>query len=123
MPDRPGHPTVYRVLEEAAALHDAKNAGYRSAADPLANFKQAPPVARGKITPLQYAYTLMSKQDDAVIELVWARARVHKEAGHGDPEGDPEIYIRRGGDAMLRERLMDGIVYRALMIALMDETT
>lgn len=115
MADRPGHPVVYRVLEEAAALHDAKSAGYRSATDPLANFKQAPPVAKHKLTPLQYAFVLMSKQDDAVAELVFGRVTA-------PIDGIGYEYVARGGDAMLRERLMDGIVYRALMIALMDET-
>lgn len=121
MTDRPGHSTVYRVLEEAAALHDAKNAGYRSAADPLANFKQSPPVAKGKLTPLQYAYTLMAKQDDALVELVWAHARTEGLLPGAEMVDVVRSYDQRGGDAMLRERLMDGIVYRALMIALMEE--
>jgi len=114
--ERPGHPAVYKALEDAATLHDAKSAGYRSTADPLANFKQAAPVAKGVLTPLQYAFTLMSKQDDALVGLVWGRVT------NKSPGIDYE-YDRRGGDAMLRERLMDGIVYRALMLALMEESS
>lgn len=130
--NRPGHPTVYRVLEEAATLHDAKNAGYRSETDPLANFKQAPPVAKGMLTPLEYALVLVSKQDDALFDLVRTRKLppdywcVSTPDGGCNGEGcmhnGGHPYDRRGGDAMLRERLMDGIVYRALMIALMEET-
>lgn len=121
MPNRAGHPAVYKVLEQAADLHDAKNPGYRSADDPLANFKEAPPVAKGKLTPLQYAFVLMSKQDDAVAELVWARA-LREDNEDGLSVTESSVYHARGGDAMLRERLMDGIVYRALMLALMEDS-
>lgn len=112
---RAGHPVVYKALEQAADLHDAKNQGYRSADDPLANFKEAPPVTKGLLTPLQYAYTLMAKQDDALARLVWDRAT------RSDDGVDTLEYAKRGGDVMLRERLMDGIVYRALMLALMED--
>lgn len=101
-----GHPAVYRTLAEAAWLHAQKNKGYRSAADPLANFHEARAVKKRFMTALQYAHTLMEKQDDALCALVWS---------------DKAVFEERGGEAMFRERALDGIVYRAILLAELAE--
>src|SRR5262245_14613063 len=114
-----GHPGVYRALARAALLHASKNQGYRSAADPFANFKESPPVTKHLLDQVQYAYTLMSKQDDALARLIWDRRSMAPDfRGPGEIE---DSYQARGGDAMLRERLLDGIVYRAIILAMMDD--
>ena len=102
-----GHREVYVALVEAALLHAAKNLGYRSSTDPLSNFRSARCVVQGQMTPMQYALTLCDKQDDALHKLVWAGA-------------SPE-FNERGGLAMLRERALDGITYRCLILALYVE--
>jgi hypothetical protein len=99
--DHVGHPEVYRALAKAAILHAEKNKGYRSHTDALANFRDSSVVAKGYLRPDQYAMTLCSKQDDALVSLLFSRS-------------DKE-YRERGGSAMLYERALDGIVYRALL--------
>ena len=96
---------VYDVLVAAAQLHGAKNRGYRSAADPFANFHRARAVRSGRMTPAQYAWTLVDKQDDAADALI-----------HPESAAD---FKARGDLPALRERLMDGIVYRAIMLGML----
>lgn len=100
--------SVYRALAECAVLHAEKNRGYGTNTDPFANFKENPVVTKQLMTPVQYAYVLMSKQDDALPRLVWTRT------------SDPTAYESRGGEPMMKERVMDGIVYRALILGLME---
>ena len=102
-----GHAGVYLALADAAILHARKNKGYRSVSDPLANFRNASPVRKGNMNMVQYAFTLCSKQDDALDALLWPK--------------DLRDFQERGGYAMLRERLMDGLVYRAIMLAMLCE--
>lgn len=111
-----GHRGVYVALAQAALLHASKNKGYRSASNPFANFEESPLVAKKLLTPLQYAYTLMTKQDDALPRLVWARRALD----FNFRSSLEDEYRARGGDPMLRERLLDGIVYRAIMLAMLD---
>lgn len=87
-----------RVLESASTLLREKNAGYaRAGASPFSNFLESSPVQKGLLSPIQYAHALCAKQDDA--------------AGN---------QLAAGGGPDLRERLMDGLVYRAIMIAMLD---
>jgi len=88
-------------LVSCAKLFKVKSKGYASGDDPFANFHEAQPVVKGILSPFVYAATLCSKQDDAV----WATIK----------EQRPE-QIRD-----LRERIRDGITYRAIMLTLLDE--
>ena len=102
-----GSKEVYRVLTEAAILHAKKNAGYGKDTDVFGNFNESRLVKKGLLNRLQYAATLMEKQDEAIWGLLFAETK--------------EEYTKRGGYAMLEERLFDGLVYRALIIAMMRE--
>lgn len=100
-----GHETtpsspVLDVLDQAKTLFLVKNAGYRTGADTFAAFTDNGLVRAGKLTPLQYALTLCSKQWEA------AEKRVFEEELNQED---------------LRERLRDVLVYCAIMIALLDE--
>ena len=99
-----GSLSVYEALAAAAILHANKNKGYASNGDPLDNFKSARCVQSGILNKLQYAHTLMEKQDDALSKLVWSTGPIEWEA--------------RGGEEMFRERALDGVIYRCLMVAL-----
>lgn len=112
--EQSGDPEVYVAFNDAMRLHAAKNKGYRSDSDPFANFNEAPPVQKGLMTPLEYAYTLMSKQDDAVPRLIFERANLKAEK-----DGQVRKYGLLGGDEMLEDRLLDGIVYRCILLAIM----
>ncbi|MCH7759817.1 hypothetical protein IIA15_00225 [candidate division TA06 bacterium] len=107
---------VYSAFDDAMRLHAEKNKGYRSDSDPLANFNEAPPVQKGLMTPLEYAYTLMSKQDDAVPRLLFERSKTSASSEEGSAFSK---YTLMGGDKMLEERLLDGIVYRCILLAIM----
>lgn len=88
-------------LNAALAKFTDKNAGYGKTDNPLANFYNAPPVTHRVLTPFVYAATLCAKQDDAVWSYI----------------SDPTPCKA----AELCERLLDGLVYRAIMLALIDE--
>ena len=105
--DGGGHPKVYEVLARAALSYAKKNEGYRTTGDPMANFRDAPPVIKGKMTVVQYAHTLMCKQDDALTSIVWVF--------------DAGEFEARGGLPMFEERALGGIVYRAILLALKQE--
>lgn len=92
-------PSPITYLEQAIALFKQKNAGYSKGTDLLANFANSAPVIHGKLTPLEYAAVLVAKQDDAVWSCL------------SEPN---ERKLKE-----LPERLMDGIVYRAIMLCLL----
>lgn len=95
----------YEALVLAGMIHSKKNTGYRSTANPFANFYESAPVVKRINTPVQYAMILCAKQDDAVYPLLFNEGTKDFEA--------------RGGLAMLEERLYDGLVYRGIMLAML----
>lgn len=86
-------------LNQCAALFSSKNEGYSKETDRLANFFNSAPVVHKLLTPFQYAAVLVAKQDDAV----WSCITTPNEKKRAE----------------LEERLKDGIVYRAIMLALL----
>jgi len=69
-----GHPEFYKLLIKMAELHDKKNAQYATSKDPLANFRRCGKLCEKLIKvdnkPLAMALFYMSKQVDAVYEMV-----------------------------------------------------
>jgi len=71
-----GHPMFYAILDELRELHDKKNAQYATTDNPLANFNRCSKLAKKllnpkiKNKPLAYLLILMSKQVDAVYEML-----------------------------------------------------
>ena len=71
-----GHPMFYKIVDELKDLHSKKNKQYATQKDPLANFKRASKLGEKlfnpkiKNKPLAYLLTLVSKQIDAVYEMV-----------------------------------------------------
>ena len=70
-----GHKKFYKILEELADLHSAKNYQYATDKDPLSNFKSAGRMVEKLFKPninipLATALVYMSKQIDGVINLV-----------------------------------------------------
>lgn len=71
-----GHPDFYKILEELKELHNRKNAQYASSENPLGNFQRASALVSKLLNPkikkkeLAYLLILMSKQVDAVYDMV-----------------------------------------------------
>lgn len=61
-------------------------------------------------TPIAYASNLVTKQDKAAIDLIFTGNR-----------NDEESFEEKGGIKMLTERLSDGVVYRLIMLGLINE--
>lgn len=61
-------------------------------------------------TPLSYAASLVAKQDKAATDLIFT----------GNNK-DNEKFNEKGGRTMLVERLSDGVVYRLIMLGLINE--
>lgn len=98
-------PSIEEVIGLLVAKFAERNAGYRGGASRwLENFLVAQPVARGLLSPVEYAAVLAAKQDDAVFAAL-ARLRKGEEGALED----------------LRERLTDGAVYRAIILAMLSE--
>lgn len=96
-PDLP--PEIETVLNSLRRLFSIKNTEYRSESNPFANFYDAAPVAQGKLSPVEYCLTLCSKQDDALWKAI-IRGEVNT--------------------TNLRERILDGAVYRIIALALLE---
>ena len=70
-----GHPLFYEMTEEENRLHDAKNQDYRSADDPLANFKRVANIMAqypkmNWATPEGVTIIYSLKQMDACLSLL-----------------------------------------------------
>ena len=70
-----GHPLFYELTKEEIELHDAKNADYRSDADPLANFRRVAVIMSqypkmNWATPEGVAIVYALKQQDACLSLL-----------------------------------------------------
>ena len=70
-----GHPDFYKLVKEEIELHNKKNYQYANTKDPLGNFKRTARLADKLIKdginkPLAVAMILMSKQIDAVYDIV-----------------------------------------------------
>jgi hypothetical protein len=69
-----GHPKFYEILNKLADLHSKKNYQYATSDDPLANFKRCGFLCNKLIKienkPLAMAMFYMSKQIDAVYEMI-----------------------------------------------------
>jgi hypothetical protein len=87
---------IQEVIEHVTALFERKNRTY-AGEQWFSNFTTAPPVVMGLMCPMEYAATLCAKQDTAVWQTI------------ADPS-TPRL-------CELPERLMDGIVYRIIMLA------
>lgn len=97
-----GAPILYAKVHEVLEMYDQKCTHYGKVNDPTEtfndrhqNFHKALPVQYGHLTPLLYAMTLTSKQDQAI----W---------NNPTPE-------------RMKEYLTDGIVYRLIALCLLDE--
>lgn len=90
---------VRATLAHVEELFFKKNETYRSTANALSNFFEGTPVRNGRMSALQYAHTLMAKQDTQLEKAIW------------ESQADPEF----------EERAMDGIVYRILLLAIRKE--
>jgi len=98
-----GHPQFYKILDELAELHSAKNYQYATDKDPLSNFKSAGKMVEklfkpGINVPLAVALVYMSKQYDGVLNIV----------GEGKIDTVESV----------RDKLMDIAVYSILCIIL-----
>lgn len=115
-------PTFDEVLEMINKLHTDKTTHYGAQTDEFYNFHTAEPVNIGLLTPLEYCLTLPAKHDTAMWLLLKDRI-INRLSGYF--ESPEEVvsspYFRRGGDAKLKECLMDGIVYRIIAICLLEE--
>ena len=71
-----GHPEFYKIVEELKSLHSEKNRQYATEGNPLANFNRCSKMCEKLLNPnienkaLAYALILMSKQIDAVFDIV-----------------------------------------------------
>ena len=70
-----GHPDFYKLTDEEIELHNKKNYQYANQSDPLGNFKRTAKLTKklfkdGINIPLAVAMVLMSKQVDAVYDMV-----------------------------------------------------
>lgn len=92
-----GH--VRAVLVDVENLFTKKNGTYRSNDNALANFFDGTPVRNNRMSALQYAHTLMAKQDTQLEKAIW------------ENQDDPEF----------EERAMDGIIYRILLLVIRKE--
>lgn len=99
--DRPHLEAIRGDVAEVLRLFASKNANYAAEEDPWMNFRCAQPVKLGFLTPLQYCMTLVSKQDAAAVLTSFAPTTERR--------------------AELRERLLDGIVYRLIALRLMED--
>lgn len=96
---------VLAVLEEAKQLFARKNNGYSTNKD-LSHFSRALPVTCNQVTEIDYVWILASKQDIALAESMTALS-----CGKLCPEQRET----------LKERLLDGIVYRAILLTILEE--
>ena len=94
-----GHPKFSEILTELAELHSNKNFDYARGGDPLGNFQRCAKVL--ETTPISFAWSLVSKQIDAVN---WA--------------------LLQGGlqkVESIRDKLRDIAVYSILMMIMLEE--
>jgi hypothetical protein len=106
---RPGSPEFYKILEEAANLHELKNQDYATQDDPLANFKRVArmcdkllnPAIPEKLRWVAISIIYKAKQFDAEIELLGENKAAKVEG--------------------LIPRMMDQLVYSGLEIVLTKE--
>jgi hypothetical protein len=96
---KPGPTPIEKVIFELTCLFVKKNAQYATDANIFANFDESAPVSQHLMSPLLYCMTLAAKQDDAFWKA---------------------LNRSEGEKSNIRERLMDGAVYRIIALALMD---
>ena len=68
-----GHPEFYRILEEMAELHSAKNKDYTQGGDPLGNFDRVSALLKiwgFDIPPYLVALIYALKQQDAYMWMI-----------------------------------------------------
>lgn len=106
VPERRVPPEIEQVLNNIVNLFRTKNNGYaKFTREWYDNFTTNLPVNSGAMTPIVYAMTLAAKQDAAA----WV---------HIDQIREPLTDAKK---ADLAERLMDGAVYRIIILALLME--
>lgn len=100
---------IAAVFHELAILFESKNAQYSRPGNVFANFDESAPVQQFLTNPLTYCMMLCAKQDDAFWKaLVRATEKV------------PLAPDQSNERPNLRERLLDGAVYRIIALALLD---
>ena len=93
---RQGHPKFYIILKELADLHSKKNYDYAGSGDPLGNFYRCgemvkPLLSEGSLPETKAALIFMSKQVDAVIDMI-GKGRKEQVEGITDKLNDIAIY-------------------------------
>jgi len=101
--------SISQVLDSVEKLFSHKNGQYQSDSHWASAILEADVVSDGEESPLIYALNLMSKQDKAGRQLIFAAFK------------NAISFNKKGGIPMLKERLMDGVVYRVIMLALLQE--
>ena len=99
--------SLQKVIEEVVELFTNKNEQYKDASYWGSALHNNLLVQNNKQSALIYALTLVSKQDQAAMNLIFDKFE------HEDK------FNLRGGDDMLKERIMDGVVYRIMMLGLL----
>ena len=91
-----GHKKFNKILEELKALHALKNEDYAGKGDPLGNFKRCGSMMKsllseGGYEDLKVALVYMSKQFDAVIDMI-GKGRTAQVEGITDKLNDIAVY-------------------------------
>jgi len=102
---RSGHPNFYQLLNELAALHDAKNQDYANAADPFANFRAC---EKAGIPMTDGIYTRMSDKWERITNLLAKRRQAEGPAVAGES---------------IRDSLLDLAAYALIECVALDEAT
>lgn len=95
--------SVFNILSLFVQKNNQYKTGHWASA-----FLQNQIVLNKHLNPISYAMSLVSKQDKAALDLIFS-------------EKDEHDYNRKGGEKMLIERLSDGVVYRLIMLGLINE--
>lgn len=91
-----GHKKFYEILEELAELHSKKNFDYAGGGDPLGNFQRCGEMIKallsdGDLSDMKSALIFMSKQVDAVIDMI-GKGRKEQVEGITDKLNDIAVY-------------------------------
>lgn len=100
----PFPPEIRQVLDKVERLFIRKNAEYQSSRRWDANFHDSAPVSQGLLSPIIYCMTLCAKQDDAFWKAVMRGAEANERE-----------------QVNMHERLIDGVVYRIIALALLNQ--
>ena len=91
-----GHPKFYTIIKELAVLHSRKNFDYAGGGDPLGNFHRCGEMVKallsdGDLADMKTALIYMSKQVDAVIDMI-GKGRKEQVEGITDKLNDIAVY-------------------------------